>query len=106
MNQIKTLADFQNCVRLQELYVRKNNIHDLRDVCYLKNLPNLHNLWLADNPCAEVEGYRHAVLRALPNLKKLDDVVISPEEIRGTEEMVPFLFFTHSHLHDLQMQPA
>jgi len=87
VNQIKTLADFQNCVRLQELYVRKNNIHDLRDVCYLKNLPNLHNLWLADNPCAEVEGYRHAVLRALPNLKKLDDVVISPEEIRDATRL-------------------
>lgn len=85
MNQIKTLADFQHCRRLQELYIRKNDIRDLRgrdelvvclyvlkntaetdqllclilDVCYLKGLPNLKNLWLADNPCAEIEGIYH-----------------------------------------------
>jgi len=82
VNQIKTLSHFKNCARLQELYVRKNNINDLREVCYLKNLSSLKNLWLADNPCAEVEGYRHTVLRALPNLKKLDDVAITSEEIR------------------------
>lgn len=52
-------------------------------MCYLKGLANLRNLWLADNPCAEVEGYRMAVLRALPQLEKLDDITVKPEDVQG-----------------------
>ncbi|KAG7210397.1 hypothetical protein KM043_011929 [Ampulex compressa] len=82
VNNINTLADFQYCLSLQDLFVRKNNIKDLNEVCYLQNLPNLRNLWLGENPCAEREGYRLAVLKALPNLEKLDDTIVSPEEIQ------------------------
>ncbi|EFX75139.1 hypothetical protein DAPPUDRAFT_56378 [Daphnia pulex] len=83
VNQIRSLADFKNCYQLQELYIRKNNIKDLRDVCYLRGLSSLRNLWLADNPCSQEDGYRLAVLRTLPQLEKLDDVPIKPEEIEG-----------------------
>ncbi|CAL7948644.1 unnamed protein product [Xylocopa violacea] len=82
VNQINTLADFQYCLSLQELFVRNNNIEDLNEVCYLQGLPNLRNLWLGENPCAEKEGYRLAVLRALPNLQKLDNEIVSPEEVQ------------------------
>ena len=57
VNHINTLADFQYCSSLQELFVRNNNIEDLNEVCYLQALPNLRNLWLGENPCAEKEGY-------------------------------------------------
>lgn len=57
VNHINTLADFQYCLSLQELFVRNNNIEDLNEVCYLQGLPNLRNLWLGENPCAEKEGY-------------------------------------------------
>ncbi|XP_017887152.1 protein tilB homolog [Ceratina calcarata] len=77
-----SLADFQYCLSLQELFVRNNNIEDLNEVCYLQGLPNLRNLWLGENPCAEKEGYRLAVLRALPNLQKLDDELVTPEEVQ------------------------
>ncbi|XP_015439125.1 PREDICTED: uncharacterized protein LOC107194074 [Dufourea novaeangliae] len=82
VNNISTLADFQYCQSLQDLFVRKNNIKDLNEVCYLQGLPNLRNLWLGENPCADKEGYRLAVLRALPNLQKLDDKVVSAEEVQ------------------------
>lgn len=82
VNKIGTLADFQYCVKLQELFVRKNNIKDLNQVCYLKHLTRLKNLWLDENPCAYVEGYRLAVIRCLPNLEKLDNVVVSEEEVQ------------------------
>ncbi|XP_050490313.1 uncharacterized protein LOC117164981 isoform X4 [Bombus vancouverensis nearcticus] len=82
VNHINTLADFQYCLSLQELFVRNNNIEDLNEVCYLQGLPNLRNLWLGENPCAEKEGYRLAVLKALPNLQKLDDEIVSPEEVQ------------------------
>ncbi|XP_026830571.1 uncharacterized protein F09G8.5 isoform X5 [Ooceraea biroi] len=83
INNINTLADFQYCHKLQDLFIRRNNIKDLNEVCYLQGLPNLRNLWLGENPCAEKEGYRLAVLRALPNLQKLDDKVVTPEEIQA-----------------------
>lgn len=99
MNQIRSLADFQNCYQLQELYIRKNNIKDLRDVCYLRGLSSLRNLWLADNPCSQEEGYRFAVLRALPQLEKLDDVPIKPEEIEGNAYYKLKKFFVVFYLH-------
>lgn len=82
INNINTLADFQYCHKLQDLFIRRNNIKDLNEVCYLQGLPNLRNLWLGENPCAEKEGYRLVVLRALPNLEKLDDKVVLPEEVQ------------------------
>lgn len=55
VNRISTLADFQYCANLQELYIRKNNIADINEILYLRSLPKLKSLWLADNPCAEFE---------------------------------------------------
>lgn len=83
VNRISTLADFENCVNLQELYLRKNNLTDIDELIYLQNLPKLKNLWLEENPLVDSAGptYRQIVLRALPNLKKLDNVDVTPEEV-------------------------
>ncbi|KAI4468003.1 leucine rich repeat protein [Holotrichia oblita] len=56
INKIENLEDFQYCKKLEELYIRQNNIKDLNQVYYLKNLANLKHLWLGENPCANVEG--------------------------------------------------
>ncbi|CAH0777718.1 unnamed protein product [Bemisia tabaci] len=82
VNQISTLEDFQNLPKLQELFIRKNNIQHLSDIIYLKSCPSLHCLWLDENPCAEHDNYRLTVIRNLPNLKKLDNVEITPDEKR------------------------
>ena len=37
-------------------------------------------LWLCDNPCAEVPGYRARVVLALPRLEKLDNEEITERE--------------------------
>ena len=50
VNCITTLADIQNCKNLQELYIRKNKIPDLNEVCWLRDLTKLKNLWLEENP--------------------------------------------------------
>jgi len=65
---------------LLELYLRKNNISDLSEIRYLTNLPNLKVLWLSENPCVEVTNYREIVIKVLPNLTKLDNTPITPEE--------------------------
>lgn len=52
---------------------------------YLQNLPNLRNLWLGENPCASIDGYRLAVIRALPQLQKLDNVAVTQEELKEAQ---------------------
>ncbi|XP_062573207.1 cilia- and flagella-associated protein 410-like [Saccostrea cucullata] len=86
VNSITTLADFARCKQLTELYIRKNKIENLAEIYYLKNLPRLRNLWLADNPCADRKNYRQTVLRTLPSLQKLDNVVVTEEERKEAEE--------------------
>ena len=53
VNCISTLADIQHCKNLQELYIRKNQIQDLSEICWLRSLTKLKNLWLEENPCAQ-----------------------------------------------------
>ncbi|XP_052805230.1 cilia- and flagella-associated protein 410-like [Mya arenaria] len=86
VNEITTLQDFEDCVNLQELYIRNNKIEHLHEICYLKKCEKLRILWLADNPCANVDNYRKTVLRNLPNLQKLDNVSVEPEEIEEANE--------------------
>ena len=74
VNSITTLEDFAYCPNLTELYVRKNCIADLAEIWYLRKLPKLRVLWLADNPCAAGPKYRLTVLKMLPNLTKLDNI--------------------------------
>ncbi|XP_039230123.1 cilia- and flagella-associated protein 410 isoform X3 [Drosophila yakuba] len=83
VNKISTLSPFEECHKLQELYLRKNNISDINEIGYLQNLPSLRYLWLEENPCCDRAGpnYRAVVLRALPNLKKLDNVEVTQEEV-------------------------
>ncbi|XP_011503302.1 PREDICTED: protein C21orf2 homolog isoform X2 [Ceratosolen solmsi marchali] len=82
VNNISSLKDFQNCVDLKDLFVRKNNIRDLNEVCYLQALSKLRNLWLGENPCAEIDGYRLSIIKTLPHLEKLDDKIVTPEEVQ------------------------
>ncbi|XP_028173615.1 cilia- and flagella-associated protein 410 isoform X2 [Ostrinia furnacalis] len=82
INKIRTLGDFAGCRRLRELYVRKNEIRDLGEIRHLRRLPALTSLWLDENPCTTHPEYRMTVLRNLPNLEKLDNVPVHPEEVQ------------------------
>ncbi|CAH2242766.1 jg10303 [Pararge aegeria aegeria] len=82
INKIRTLVDFAGCRRLRELYVRKNEIRDLAEIRHLRRLPDLTSLWLDENPCTAHPEYRMTVLKNLPNLEKLDNVVVHPEEVQ------------------------
>lgn len=82
INKIRSLVDFAGCRRLRELYVRKNEIRDLAEIRHLRHLPDLTSLWLDENPCTLHPEYRMTVLRNLPNLEKLDNVVVHPEEVQ------------------------
>ena len=86
VNKIETLADFAYCKNLEELYIRKNHISNLREICHLQKLAKLRILWLADNPCAVGDRYRLTVLKALPNLQKLDNVTVTEDEVNEALE--------------------
>ena len=83
VNSISTLADIQHCKNLQELYIRKNCIPDISEICYLRDLPRLKNLWLEENPCAggDPDLYRMTVIKNIPQLQKLDNVGVTSEEM-------------------------
>ncbi|OMJ79287.1 hypothetical protein SteCoe_20708 [Stentor coeruleus] len=80
IQDLSEIQPFSYCKKLTELYLRKNLIQDLSEIRYLQGLPNLKVLWLWENPCAEAPNYREAVLYALPNLVKLDNQAVTPEE--------------------------
>ena len=50
-----------------------NNVKDLSEIAVLKDLKNLKNLDLGDNPVTETEGYREKVLEMFPDLLVLDN---------------------------------
>lgn len=47
---------------------------------HLKQLTSLRVLWLSHNPCADHPYYRLFVIKTLPNLVKLDNAEVTPEE--------------------------
>ena len=79
-NKVSTLKDLSYCQKLQEVYIRKNNICDLQEVAHLSRLQNLRVLWLSHNPCADHPYYRPYVVRKLPALIKLDNAEVKKEE--------------------------
>ncbi|XP_068549059.1 cilia- and flagella-associated protein 410 isoform X1 [Anas acuta] len=83
VNGISDLEPLNQCQNLSELYLRKNNIGSLNELFYLKNLPRLRVLWLAENPCCgpDPHRYRMTVLRNLPGLQKLDNQAVTEEEL-------------------------
>jgi len=83
-NIIENLQSFSYCVKLRELYLRKNKIKDIKELYNLKGLKNLKYLWLSGNPFCDklsVEEYRSSVLKVLPHLKKLDNETVTAEEL-------------------------
>ncbi|XP_063067892.1 cilia and flagella associated protein 410 [Engraulis encrasicolus] len=82
-NKISSLEHISGCQNLTELYLRRNDIQALSELCHLKGLARLRVLWLAENPCCEADPtkYRLTVLRTLPSLQKLDNQVVTEEEL-------------------------
>lgn len=83
VNSISSLAPLSGCLSLSELYLRRNMIPSLSELSHLRGLSRLRVLWLAENPCCETDSsqYRLTVLRCLPQLQKLDNQVVTEDEL-------------------------
>ena len=79
-NDVGTLESLTNCAKLTELYIRRNQLSDFKELQYLASLSKLEVLWLHDNPISSDPSYRSKVIRMLPQVKKLDNQIVSEEE--------------------------
>jgi Leucine-rich repeat (LRR) protein len=80
LNKITTMRDIVGCSKVAEIYLRKNNICDLKEISYLSSLTRLKVLWLSHNPCAEHAYYRAFVVYSIPSLVKLDNAEVTQAE--------------------------
>ncbi|PNH01093.1 hypothetical protein TSOC_013038 [Tetrabaena socialis] len=87
VNRLTSLKDFRHCSKLQELYLRKNDVRDLTEIQHLANLKDLRVLWLSDNPARGGGGggrsnknILYAVMALLGELGE-DDLVYVRREI-------------------------
>ena len=87
VNNLKTLKDFKELKNLRELYLRKNNISDIRELKYLSNCSKLRTLWLSENPISQNPNYRISIIKYLPFLDKLDDIIVSENEREIASQM-------------------
>ena len=90
LNQITSLKPFQNLQNLKELYLRKNNISNIREIDYLKQCLNLKILWIEENPlCEKNPNYQKEIIKELPQIIKLDNKSVKDilnEEDKKIEE--------------------
>lgn len=87
VNKIASLSSFSTCPALTELYLRKNAVTDIAEISYLKGLKELKMLWLSGNPIENIPQYRLTVIRALPTLHKLDDIVVTEDEVVESQKL-------------------
>ena len=80
INKIRTLAPFGHLKNLRELYLRRNLISNLNEIKHLTSCDNLTVLWLGENPICDNPNYRNIIICILPQLQKLDDILITDEE--------------------------
>ena len=76
LNKITSLSAFKNMKHLKELYLRKNQIADIKEIEGLRLCTNLKILTLIENPITEIPNYRQTIRESLPQLRKLDDITI------------------------------
>lgn len=84
-NRIRTLVHLSRLVKLQCLQIVSNRIQDFVEVERLRDLPNLMELVLSNNPIVRKIPYRLNVIKRLPQLMFLDAQEINNEERERVE---------------------
>ena len=67
--KITKIENLENNTELNELWLNWNNIDGVENLEYLKTMPELTAVYLADNPVAKVHNYKEILQE---NLKKLE----------------------------------
>jgi hypothetical protein len=69
--------DFSDFPHLRTLYLQCNFLYDLNDFNQLSTHQQLKTLMIHGNPLTEVPNFRSFLISILPNLKKIDSVLVS-----------------------------
>ncbi|XP_073499998.1 leucine-rich repeat and IQ domain-containing protein 3 [Phyllobates terribilis] len=83
-NQIQNLPDqefWRQLKSLKLLYLHDNRIRSADNIESLSSCPNLAGVTLYDTPLSLQKSYRHIVVNSIWSLKALDNFVVSDEEI-------------------------
>lgn len=80
--------EFEDFPNLSMLYLHRNNIEDFDEVNKLQKLKSLRTLTLNNNPMCIVTNFRNTVIQRLPDLRKLDNVVIVKSERESAKSRV------------------
>ncbi|CAH8837963.1 unnamed protein product [Trichobilharzia szidati] len=87
-NNITKLNGIDCCKQLNELYLGNNKLKDIKNILYLKKLPNLSILDLSGNLIVEqINNYRLQVIYYLKSIKSLDGIEVNPMEIVQSKEL-------------------
>eukprot|EP01017_Pseudomicrothorax_dubius_P002954 TRINITY_DN10295_c0_g1_i1.p1 TRINITY_DN10295_c0_g1~~TRINITY_DN10295_c0_g1_i1.p1 ORF type:complete len:142 (+),score=26.85 TRINITY_DN10295_c0_g1_i1:100-525(+) len=92
-NYLVTLSeDIQKFVNLRTLYLHRNFIYDMKEFTKLQPLQNLKSLTIHGNPIETIPNFRLYVIGILPNLQRLDSVLVSKKERDNAN-----VFINHFH---------
>lgn len=69
--------DFKEFPWLRTLYLHCNFLYDLNDFTQLSNHKQLKTMMIHGNPLTETPNFRSYLISILPNLKKIDSVLVS-----------------------------
>eukprot|EP00825_Cyclidium_porcatum_P037047 TRINITY_DN4018_c0_g1_i9.p2 TRINITY_DN4018_c0_g1~~TRINITY_DN4018_c0_g1_i9.p2 ORF type:complete len:293 (-),score=64.16 TRINITY_DN4018_c0_g1_i9:1043-1921(-) len=79
-NSIQSLEGVQQFRNLINLSIMNNDINDMGFLRQLSELHQLQSLNLKGNPVCQFPTYRQLIIKALPNLKLLDDKPVTEED--------------------------
>lgn len=76
----KLTTDFGRFAQLRSLYLHCNKIRDMEELRKIQNISKLRTLTIHGNPLDQLPNFRTYVIAVLPNIKKLDTVLVSYKE--------------------------
>ncbi|XP_031559996.1 leucine-rich repeat and guanylate kinase domain-containing protein-like [Actinia tenebrosa] len=79
-NNIRSMKGLQNHPILQDVNLEENQIIDIAEVRYIRELKLLRNLNLLHNPLQGMPDYRLSMIYRIQSLTELDRVKITPDE--------------------------
>ena len=81
-NEISTLSFCQDLPNLKELYMKNNNIANIKEIDYLSLCKNLHTIYLKGNPIQlnNNQIYIKKIKRAVCSIKNIDGLKIIPNK--------------------------
>ncbi|XP_065066799.1 leucine-rich repeat and guanylate kinase domain-containing protein-like isoform X2 [Rhopilema esculentum] len=86
-NAIRSLRGLQSHDLLDTIRLRNNEIIDLSEVRYIRDLPLLRVLDLSYNPIQDFPDYRLSIVFRIPRLVELDNIPVQPEEKVASENL-------------------